>query len=477
MLQFTLDDRVVTVADDVAGTTTLLRYLRDHLHRTATKEGCAEGDCGACTVVVAETRDDGKRTYRAVNSCLLFLPMVHGKRVYTAQGLATAEQVHPVQDVMTERRASQCGYCTPGIVMSLFEACYRDDISESWEVDDQLCGNLCRCTGYRPIREAGAEVAGACPQDRFSAALAASVSEATLAEPHLVPTQTYFQPATLDELVRLRRDNPEAVLVAGGTDLGLAVTKRGAHWPVVIGLEAVVELGHLQRTQTHWRVGAAVNLTRLMETVATEIPALHKHLVVFGSRQIRSRATVGGNLCNASPIGDLPPVLMALGASAVVVGPSGERSLPLSSFFLDYRKTALAADEVLLRIDIPHPSNETLLGAYKVSKRRELDISICSAGMSVRLERGLVADVCLAYGGMAATPKRAAHTETALRGQPWTHQVVQTASEQLAVDFAPMDDHRGSAKYRALVAKNLLIGFFLETQQDERASVGTVGAQ
>ncbi len=468
-IQFWLNDRRIET-DAVPGTTTLLRYLRDHLHLTGTKEGCAEGDCGACTVVILEERPGASPTFRAVNSCLVFLPMLQGKRVYTVEGLrdrsTEGEQAyHPAQLALVRHRGSQCGYCTPGIAMSLFEATYRDDIDQPWKIDVQLCGNLCRCTGYLPIRAAGHEVAGSCPNDRFRTAQrqykAHDAAVAIRAVNGLHGDQLYLQPADLPALFAARARHPEAPLVAGGTDLALTVTKQHRHYPVLIGLEAIPELRRLERIDGAWWIGAGVRLTRLMEVVAPHHPALFKMLRWFGSRQIRNRATVGGNLCTASPIGDLAPVLTALGATAVITGSDGENRIPLDDFFLDYRQTALTGDAILLAVELPDLLAGAFATSFKASKRRELDISIVAVWMYLELEEDRVKTLRLRYGGMA--PRAAApatRTEAALCGQRWSLAAVEQACASLDEDFTPISDHRGSAAYRARVAKNLLIGFY-----------------
>lgn len=490
-IRFWLNDQLVEERS-IPGTTTLLRYLRDQRRLTGTKEGCGEGDCGACTVAILEERPGREATWRAVDSCLIFLPMLQGKRVYTVEALREhrgPEGLHPAQRALVERRGSQCGYCTPGIVMSLFEATYRDDLPDSDEardacIDDQLGGNLCRCTGYRPLREAGRDVVGLRPSDRF-------LGEARQYRPGPAATQVegrdelgreqrYLQPDSLTALFAAREAHPDALLVAGGTDLALEITKRHRHLPVVIGLEALRELEVLERSEAGWTVGARVTLTRLLEEVGPELPALRKILRVFGARQIRNRATVGGNLCNASPIGDLPPLLVALGAVARIAGPEGRRELPLADFLVGYRRTALEGPEILEQIFLPRPGPDTFVSAYKVSKRVQLDISTVAAGMSVRLREGRVEDVILSFGGMSARPgARATRAEQALRGGPWTLEAVEAAAAHLQDDFQPIDDLRGSSRFRALLARNLLVGFHLESiagdvGADEPQPVGTV---
>jgi xanthine dehydrogenase small subunit len=479
-IQFWLNDRRIETGA-VPGTTTLLRYLRDHLHLTGTKEGCAEGDCGACTVTLIEERPGETPTFRAVNSCLLFLPMLQGKRVYTVEGLrdrtASADPAagyHPAQLAMVETRGSQCGYCTPGIVMSLFEATYREDMGEDWQVDDQLCGNLCRCTGYRPIREAGKKIAGLRPDDRFRAAAAQyQARDAALelrAVDGLAGDQIYVQPTTLDDYFAARQAHPDAVLLAGGTDLGLAVTKHHRHFPAVIGLEGLGALRRLERTEAGWTIGAGVNLTRVMETAGADFPALHRMLRWFGSRQIRSRATLGGNLGTASPIGDMAPTLAGLGATVVLAGSGGERRVPLDAFFTGYRQTALEGDELILAVEIPFTPPDAYCSSFKVSKRREMDISSVAAGMFVQTDAdGVVTAIRLAYGGVAGvSAARARNAEAALLGKPWSMASVEAALPSIDEDFTPLSDQRGSADYRTLVARNLLVGFFVESQQPDR---------
>lgn len=461
MIRFELDGRRVEA--DVAPTTTLLQWLRASGAR-GTKEGCAEGDCGACTVAVLDPDATRGPAWRAVNSCLVLLPMVDGRKVVTVAGLHRDEP-HPAQDALVRALGSQCGYCTPGFAMSLFEACHRPELArareDDWRLDDQVCGNLCRCTGYRPIRDALRAVAGSCPADGWGSALA----PATAAVAHESAGQVFHAPATVAEVVALLARHPAARLVCGATDLGLDVTQRHVAFPVLVSVERVAALRGVRRAGGRIVVGAATPLVDLEDWSADGLPVLHRMLRYFGSRQIKHRATIGGNLCNASPIGDLAPVLLALGADLVAAGPGGERSVPIDQFFTGYRATALAPGELLVRVEIPEPAAGTRLGAYKVSRRRELDISAVAAGMAVGLDReGRVARARLGFGGVAATPKRATATEAALLGRPWTLETVQAAAARLDEDFAPIDDLRGSAVFRRALARNLLVGFHEETK-------------
>ncbi len=465
-LRFVLNDRPVEL-EGIAPTTTLLRWLRDHAHLTGTKEGCAEGDCGACTVAVVEETPSGERTWRAVNACLVLLPMVQGKRLYTVEGLRTNGAYHPAQAAMANNLGSQCGYCTPGIVMSMFEATYRRDLDEPWKLDAQMCGNLCRCTGYRPIRDAAKEVAGTCPDDRFSAALSEPMPNEAMHLRYQAGSQRYFNPTSFDELWDILDAEPTARFVSGGTDLSLEITKRFAEPEVLVSLEGLRALEELSSGEGGYRIGAGTTLSDLESWSRGTLTPLERMLRYFGARAIKNRGTVGGNLCNASPIGDLPPVLIALGARAVLRSRDGERQIPLEDFFVSYRKTALRPKELLAAVEVPLLPENARASAYKVSKRRELDISAVSAGFVVTLDdEGRVSGARLAYGGMAATPARAKHTEAALIGKTWSEALVREAAKQLAQDFKPMSDHRGSAPYRALVARNLLIGFYEETATD-----------
>ena len=444
MFRFVLNGQPVHVSG-VAPTTTVLEWLRANGH-VGTKEGCAEGDCGACTVAVLS--DEG---WRSVNACLVPLPSLADREVLTVEGLADEDGLHPAQTALVDVLGSQCGYCTPGFVMSLFTATYRDDVDEDWKKADQICGNLCRCTGYRPIQDALETVAGTCPDDAFANAIAPTL------EPFLteVAGQKYYRPGDMAELYRVLAREPEARIVAGATDLGLDITKKGVRFPCLVSLEAL-PLAGIERVEDTWRIGATTTLSEL--EARNPIPVITRMLRYFASRQIKNRATVGGNLCNASPIGDLAPVLMALEAKVVLASAPGERRLLLEDFFLDYRQTALLDGEVLVGVEVREPAPATRLWAHKVCKRRELDISAVCAGFAVSVEEGVVIDARLAYGGMAATTRRAEAAEEALLGKPWTRETVEAAAA--ALDFTPMSDHRGSAWYRDTVARNLLRRFW-----------------
>jgi len=498
-LEFVLNGRIVRV-EDCSPNTTLLEFLRGR-GLTGAKEGCAEGDCGACSVAIIERNADGRTVYRAVNSCLMPVCLLAGREVVSVEGVADSAfraphsalpGLHPVQRKMVECHGSQCGYCTPGFICSMFEGFYRDDLRTHDDLDDQLSGNLCRCTGYRPIRDAAieafAERHAENGEDIFAEWLKKSDANPGAAE-YEFAGEKFFRPTTLSDLLRLRKENPDARLIAGATELGLDITKRYKKFPTLISVEAVPELNEIKSTEAEWRVGAAVTLTEIEEKMAGEFPALGDMLRVFGSRQIRNRATMGGNLVTASPIGDSAPVLLALDAKIVIVVqasslcvsedqknkltgkmpvPLRERTLPISEFFVAYRKTALQTGEILKTIIVPRgiskPGLTRKCSWFKVSKRREMDISTVAACFTVDLDkRNVVRHARLAYGGVAAMPSRAKQTESALLGKVWSKETIERALPILRTEFAPISDVRGSAEYRSGLITSLLEKFYFGT--------------
>src|ERR1051325_10489513 len=532
-LEFTLNGRAVIV-ENCSPNLTLLEWLRTS-GLTGSKEGCAEGDCGACSVAIVERDSQGRTCYRSINSCLVPLCLMAGREIVTVEGVGCCRQLHPVQAEMVRCYGSQCGYCTPGFILSLFEGYYRGDIRTHAQLDDQLSGNLCRCTGYRPIRDAAIR---AFPQrhqkngrDLFAERLKKPAARLSGLE-FEIGDERFFRPTSLLGLLELLPQFPDARLIAGATELGLDITKRFKKFSTLISVEAVAELKQIRSTDSEWHVGGAVTLTEIEEKMADEFPALGDMLRVFGSRQIRNRATMGGNLVTASPIGDSAPVLLALDASVVLVSlapgaktagkasespqgfglrqssgafpsaagklksgrglphprtlprssnsipgavPFNERTLPIDKFFLAYRKTALQPGEVLKTIIVPRFPAETGLRRrcqwYKVSKRREMDISTVAACLTVDLDgQKVVRHARLAFGGVAAMPARARETEEALLGKLWTEQTIKEALPILAGEFTPISDVRGSAEYRRGLITNLLEKFFSETNHRELAS-------
>jgi xanthine dehydrogenase molybdopterin binding subunit/xanthine dehydrogenase small subunit len=454
--EFTINGRRVEVSD-TATTTTLLDYLRS-IGLTGSKEGCAEGDCGACTVAIVERDNSGAATYRAVNSCIALVPMFAGREVVTVEGLSkVGGKLHPAQSAMVDHYGSQCGYCTPGFVMSLFEGYYRPGCRETRDVSDQLCGNLCRCTGYRPIRDAALELLAhrrAAPEgagDAFAGRLREPVPSPGALD-YRAGGDRFLRPTSLPELFAALAGNPGATLVAGATEIGVDVTKKFKAFPFLVSTEGVPELNAVSRTETHWRIGGSATLTAVEDALAHEYPSLAKMLKVFAARQIRNRATIGGNLATASPIGDTPPVLLSLDAELVLATGAGERTVALCDFFVGYRKTLLAPGEIIREILLPRPA----LGKgvtrrsefYKVSKRRELDISIVAAAFSIDTDiKGVVRHARIAYGGVAATPVRARKAEAALEGRTLADAAADV-SGLLAQEFKPIDDVRAGAEFR-----------------------------
>lgn len=446
----------------VAPTLTLLEYLR-RSGRIGTKEGCGDGDCGACTVAIIGEGADGEKHYQAVNSCLIPIGVVADKEIITVEGIANGE-LHPVQAAMVRTGGSQCGYCTPGFIMSMFAAYYDGAIDDS-----AIEGNLCRCTGYFPIRRAAQTVTGATPKDEFSEKLRRTrIEDSSLR--YANGEQTFYRPTRLAEVFDLLKENPEAVLVAGATDLGLEFSYHTREFPVLISLEAVAELKTIEQKSEHVEIGAGVTLTHIEEKLRGEFPGLDTMLRLFAARQVRNRATIGGNLGTASPIGDLPPALLSLDAEVKLVRASGERIVPLERFFKAYRQTDLRAGEVIASVIIPKTlatgAARRLSQSYKVGKRGTDDISIVAAAFAIDLnEQNRIVRARLAYGGVAAIPIRAYAVEQMLEGETWNLNTIRRAKSVLKETFTPLDDLRGSAEYRKLLVGNLFEKFFVEMSE------------
>ncbi len=462
----------VVEADPSQPTRTVLQWLREDAHCTGTKEGCAEGDCGACTVVVGELDAQGALQLQPVNACIRFLPTLHGKALFAVEDVAAADgTLHPVQEALVDHHGSQCGFCTPGFVMSLW-ACYQrhgqaGTVPTRQQLADDLSGNLCRCTGYRPILDAGQAMfeRPRVPFGRDAVAVALRALQADA--PPAVPGR-WHAPRTLAELAALRTARPAARLLAGGTDVGLWVTKQLRDLGEVIWLGDVAELRSVQVEPGLIRIGAAASLEAAWTTLVAEWPVLRDLWLRFASPPVRHAGTMGGNVANGSPIGDSAPVLIALGASIVLQRGDALRRLPLEDFYTGYMTNRLEPGEFVQGLEVPRARPAQCLRAYKLSKRYDSDISAVCGAFAVDLDAdGRIGAVRLAFGGMAATVRRAAAAESALIGQDWSGRdeaPLAAATRALAQDFQPLTDHRASAAYRQQAAANLLRRFWLETR-------------
>ena len=459
-IEFQLNGKSVQL-DSVSPNVTLLEWLRAN-NLTGSKEGCAEGDCGACSVAIVDTNARGERCYSSINSCLVPLVLMAGRDIITVEGVARGK-LHPVQQAMVDNHGSQCGYCTPGFIMSMFEGYYRQDMKSGVQLNEQLCGNLCRCTGYRAIRDAMADaIKQRSASDPFQKQLQNS-QDKLQSVGYSSGEENFLRPTSLKKLFAAMAKYPEARLIAGATELGLDITKRFHQFPTLISVEAIPELTAISCTAEKWEIGAAVTLTRIDEMLGKEFPEIADMLHLFGSRQIRNRATMGGNLATASPIGDSAPILLALGGWVVLASASGERVLPIDEFFVAYRKTALQPGEILKTIVLPRISEGVVVRKkfYKVSKRREMDISTVAGCFSVQLDDSeAISHARLAFGGVSAMPVRARKTEQALIGKKWNGKTIADALPILAREFTPISDVRGSASYRQRLITDLLQKFF-----------------
>ncbi len=507
-LRFYFGDELVEIGS-CDPTLTLLDWLRLERRKTGSKEGCAEGDCGACTVVIGRL-EDGRLRYEAINACIRFLPTLDGCHLLTVEHLKGADgKLHPVQQALVDCHGSQCGFCTPGFVMSLFALWLNEEQPEVARIEDALAGNLCRCTGYEPIIQAAQRLyeRGGRTADRFALAAPAMASKlAALADDKTLAlgdgARRFFAPATVAALSELAGADPQAVLVAGATDVGLWVTKGMQQPATVISLGRLDALRRIADEGEHLRVGAMVNHIDLRRALAAFSPQLDELMRRFGGEQVRNAGTIGGNIANGSPIGDLPPALIALGATLVLASApprhSGERGdeaiqapdaspldrfatpamtggenlrrreIPLKRFFLDYRKQDRQPGEFVEAVIVPKLPADALFHVSKISKRFDEDISAVCGAFLLRLDAGgRITEARLAYGGMAGTPKRAAAAEAALLGRGWDEAAVAAAIDALPRDFTPLSDMRASAGYRLKVAGNLLRRFLIETTEPQ----------
>lgn len=474
MIEFLLNE-VPRSLGQICPNTTVLQYLREHERKTGTKEGCASGDCGACTVVIGEVVDDRVK-YISINSCIALIGSLHGKQLVTVEDLEQ-EKLHPVQQAMVDKHGSQCGFCTPGFVMSLFALYQNTQDFDNHDCEQYLAGNLCRCTGYQPIVNAAQSFNGAIRQDQFFDNMKNTVSSlSALQAKHTTASlnfngKQFYWPRSVEDLSRLMFENPEARLVAGSTDLALEVTQQGKDIGALIYLGAIEELSQIEISSDHIRIGSAVTYESALPVLHEHYPDFAKMVLRLGSKQIRNVATFGGNIGNASPIGDTPPCFIALGATLILTKGKQSRSINIEDFFVDYKKTCLQDGEYISSIEMPRISDNQFLKVYKISKRIDDDISAVLAAFCITLvsqEGGrYVGDARLAYGGMAGVPKRATNAEKALVGQPWNESSIAHAMKAMESDFQPMSDVRASAGYREQVAKNLLYKCYLDSVDEQ----------
>lgn len=460
-------------------TQTVLRWLREDEFAMGTKEGCAEGDCGACTVVLGELAGGAMR-YRAVNACIQFLPTLHGKQLITVEDLKTKDgRLHPAQQALVDTSGSQCGFCTPGFVMSLYAMYRSEGRPDLQRTNDVLAGNLCRCTGYGPIIDAASKMYDLPKDDGFAAeeahtrALLSSLQDdATVVTG--IGDKRYYAPATVDALAEVLDSNPDATIVAGATDVGLWVTKMHKELKPVVYLGRVRALQEVRETDAGLEIGAGVSYSDAWKAIGALYPDFGELIRRIGSTQVRNAGTIGGNVANGSPIGDSPPALIAAGATLVLRKGSKRRELPLEDFFIAYGKQDRQPGEFVELIRLPKPKSGAKFRSYKISKRFDQDITATLGVFNAVIKNGVVADIRICYGGMAGTPARAKKTEDALIGQPWEEEVVRAAMSAMDQDYAPMTDMRASSDYRRTVAKNLLYKFYVETT-DSQAETRLVG--
>jgi len=470
-LRFILNGRDVALSD-VAPDQTLLDWLRLSRSLKGTKEGCAEGDCGACTVLVGRLTPSGGLVYEGVNACIRFLGSLDGCHVVTVEHLAGSEEtLHPVQQAMVDYHGSQCGFCTPGFVMSLYALWMKNPTPSDQDIETALQGNLCRCTGYEPILRAARAISGygGTDKDPLLAERAAMIARLkALRDGARVEIgegkNRFVVPASLDDFAAVLEENPTATVVAGSTDVGLWVTKQMRDIAPVVFIAGLDELKTLAVKDGTITIGAGVTYTEALETLSQHIPALGPLITRIGGQQVRNMGTIGGNIANGSPIGDTPPALITLGSTLTLRKGAERRTISLQDFFIAYGKQDRQPGEFVEAVHVPVPAASEKFAVYKVTKRRDEDITATLGAFRLSLAAdGTVAAITIAYGGMAATPKRASAVEKALVGQPWTEATVEAAMAKYAEDYAPLTDMRATAEYRALVARNLLLRFYMET--------------
>ncbi len=466
---------------DAPVTRTVLQYLREDAHCTGTKEGCAEGDCGACTVVIGERDEAGAVKFKAVNACIQFVPTLDGKALFTVEDLRQPDgSLHPVQEAMVECHGSQCGFCTPGFIMSMWslyekhgheQSCANKTVPSRDAISNALTGNLCRCTGYRPIVDAAVRMfeapAPSAPVnvEALSKTLATLERKDTFHYTHA--GQQFDAPRTVEALAKIKEAEPAARILAGSTDIGLWVTKQMRELGNIVYVGQIAELQKLETNDDWIEIGAGVSVESAYAEIAKQYPELTEMWQRFASLPIRNAGTLGGNIANGSPIGDSMPGLIALGARVIVRGGEIEREMPLEDLYLAYQKKDMAEHEFVVGLKVPTRTGvrkNLQFRTYKLSKRFDSDISAVCAAFSFIADGNVIREPRIAFGGMAATSKRATHAEAVLRDADWHEATAQAAMLALGNDYAPLSDMRATSNYRLEAAKNTLYRFWLETR-------------
>ena len=483
-LRFIRRGQIVTL-QNIPPTRTLLEVLREDMHCTGTKEGCGEGDCGACSVVVAEADGNGLK-YSTINSCIRLAHSIDGMALWTVEDLADSHgQPHPAQEALVQCHGSQCGFCTPGFAMSLFgmyqnHTCKGEAISRE-QAQHGLSGNLCRCTGYRPILDAAQSMQTFPLRQVDEATILSNMKLLALAPQEQEIASAYMSPRNLRQLLQVRARHPEAQLVAGCTDVGLWVTKMHMQFEGVIDISQVAELRRIEQYPHHMAIGAAVTLTDAFAAMVADRAQLLSFANRFAGMPVRNSGTLGGNVANGSPIGDSMPLLISLGASVVLMsernGRVVSREIPLETLYTGYRKNVMASDEILAWIKVPKATAVEFVRVYKISKRFEDDISAVCLGINLHLDAGVVRSASLGVGGVAATPVRARQTEASLVGQPWSEATVKSAMRTLRDEFTPISDMRASSDYRSKVLGNLLQRYWLESQGQQHVDLQAMAVE
>ena len=465
-IEFYFDNKLQKLNfSEISPTTTVLKYLRSLPGRQGTKEGCAEGDCGACTVVIAGI-ENGKLIYRAVNSCILFLPALHGKWLITVEDLGTPENLHFIQKTFVEQYASQCGFCTSGFEMSLYGLLKETPNPTDEQLNEAVEGNLCRCTGYRSIRDAAKTLRDVKERDvltKLEPQVFEILKNINYSEPIEIKhkDQLYLIPFTVEQAISYRVKYPDAIVINGSTDVALRVSKLKQKLKVVIDLEHIDSLKYIQNNGNQIIVGAGTRVQDLKNYSKDLFPEFYDLLKNFGAKQIRNRATIGGNLATSSPIGDLIPPFIAMDAEIELTGNSGKRKVKAEEFITGYRKNVLKSDEIITSVTIPH-SKDYIYRFYKISKRTSLDITTVSLSARLKIENQTITEARLAFGGMAEIVRRAIEAENYLTGKKLDEQIFIEAGKIASQEFTPISDARADAKARSILARNLVIKLFTD---------------